>query len=172
MQYGPLIGILLSALPLAPLAGQQAMPIQPGARVRVTALHLDLVRHVGTLARVDADTLVVDATPVPIQWISELDVSRGRKSHWLAGMGIGFLAGAGVGALVGATACTGGDLYIPEACALIGAGLFGAIGIPVGTLIGAAVRTDRWEAIPLDRIRVRAFRRGDGRLSLAVSLSL
>jgi hypothetical protein len=85
-------------------------------------------------------------------------------------MGIGFLAGAGIGAIVGASANCTGDPFTSAGCALILGGLGAAVGIPVGAVVGATVRTDRWQEVPLDHLRAGAMPRRDGRFTLTVAL--
>lgn len=146
--------------------------IAPGDRVRVTAPSMDLEKGVGTVAALETDTLVVntgeraDALEVPLADVTKLEVHRGQKSR----TGRGALIGAGVGALAGvatvAIACastTGGcdfsesggsdelsDLAVATALVLMGT----VVGAGVGAIIGLATRVDRWQAVPLDDIRV------------------
>jgi len=66
--------------------------------------------------------------------IKDIDIIKiAKKSKVLKGAGIGFLAGAGIGALLG-----GADPDT-EGMALIWAGIFGAAGLLIGTIVGAAV---------------------------------
>ena len=82
----------------------------------------------------------------------------------LAGLGLGGLAGAGIGLLADEE---GNDLRSEDAAAL-GAGFFGIIGFFAGTIAGYI--TDRWEEVPLDRLRVSVAPRRDGRFGLALSV--
>ena len=45
------------------------------------------------------------------------------------------------------------------------------VGTAIGGLIGAFIRSDRWEEVPLDQLRVQPVATVDGRFGLAVSLS-
>jgi hypothetical protein len=173
MRYSLLIALVLSAVAIGSIVAQEPPRVQPGARVRVTAAHLPHGRQIGTLAYIDADTLIVGPTRVAVQSVSKLEVNTGRRSHSLLGAGIGFLIGAGVGAIAssGKNACTNSDYLSPgTACVLVGAGVLGVVGIPVGAIVGALVRTDRWQEIALSRLSVRTFPQSDSSLSLAVSL--
>ena len=173
MRSSTLLLALLAVTPLTRVTAQERTTVEPGTRVRVTAPHVDIVRHTGTLARIDADTLVVGARAIAVEWVTRLEVVRGQKSHLLQGMGIGLLAGAAVGAVAIASS---GDLdncdpFSPTTCVLIGAGLGAAVGIPVGALIGLAVRTDRWEEVPLDQLRVSFGPQRAGRFGLGFSVA-
>ena len=173
MRHCPFIALGLSALAVGSIVAQEQPRVQPGARVRVTAAHLPLGRQIGTLAHIDADTLIVDSTRVAVQSVRKLEVSTARRSHWRLGAGIGFLVGASAGVI--AVASSGEDVFCGELasgaqCVLLGAGFLGAVGIPVGAIVGALVRTDRWQEVPLDRLSIRALPQRDGTLSLMVSL--
>ena len=164
---------LLVPILFAPLSGAlaQAQPVQPGQRVRVTApAAWGVARQVGSFVGMRGDTLVVtgDSTlACPLDWVDRLDVHRGRKSWTLVGAGIGLVLGAG-GGIAFATRdwdfcgpCTG---VIPVA---IGVG-----GILLGAGIGAVIKTDRWEAVPLDQLRAQPLvdRRGR-RVGLGMSIA-
>ncbi len=152
--------------------------IAPGDTVRVTAPSMDMDESVGTVAALETDTLTVqvedraDALYVPLADVTKLEVRRGQKSN----AGKGALIGLGVGAVVGVTfgfvACAaenGGSVCTndvgessPFAFAAA-TGAYGAVlGTGIGALIGLAARTDRWETVPLDRIRVSLTPHGLG----------
>jgi hypothetical protein len=44
-------------------------------------------------------------------------------------------------------------------------------GAAVGLVVGAFTKTDRWEEVPLDRLRVSIVPQRDGRFALGVSVS-
>jgi hypothetical protein len=91
---------------------------------------------------------------VPFADLTELEVRRGKKSR----LGTGALIGGGVGAALGialAASCSGHEvlceggteyaIYVPAAAAL-GAGL--------GALVGSLIKVDRWEAVPVEELRI------------------
>jgi hypothetical protein len=182
-----LIGIcaISVVIPSASIRAQQ--PVTPGDRVRVSNCYPRFLRgklrnrcdrHVGTLTALTAQavTLRVEdmATAVPLDSVTRLEVSRGRKSHLLEGIGIGFLAGAGLGALVGAAVdCTQllGTTSNQASCTGLGAAAGAASGLLIGAAVGALNKTDRWEEVPLDRLRVSVGPQRDGRFALAMSFS-
>jgi hypothetical protein len=115
-------------------------------------------KHTGTVIDVRVDTLLFTAenqsTPilVPTASLMGLEVSRGKRSHALAGAGLGFLAGVLVGGVVGYASAhhaakTGDDLAYLRVPA--GALLGGGVGIVVGAVVGATRSGERWEALRL-----------------------
>jgi hypothetical protein len=102
--------------------------------------------------------------------IHQFEVSRGQKSRWLMGLGIGFVGGAAIGAVVGYTTDPEGNDLPPEGAAVIVGGLGAAVGGLLGTIIGSTIKSDRWEEVPLDRLRVGIATHRDGRLGIGLSL--
>ena len=171
MRPASLITVVLSILPVSMVAAQDQSPILPGARVRVTTPHLPRGQLVGDVTRIDADTVVVGSTPVELRSVTRLDISTGRRSHSVTGLGIGFLVGAGVGAILGASAATDESGSCPPTkCTLAGAGILGVVGLPIGALVGALIRTDRWQEVPPDRWPVATLGQRDGQLTLTVAV--
>jgi hypothetical protein len=128
--------------------------------VTAPVCHLD--RQPDTLRALDGDTLVLDSTRCALSDVWRLDVSRGRKSAWAAGLGIGVVAGALTGALLGAVSGNqeqglfNGCLFLCSAGekAAAGAAVLGGLGGLIGVVIGANTRKDMWWEVPLDRLRV------------------
>jgi hypothetical protein len=94
------------------------------------------------LTRGARDTLIV-----PLDIVRRFEVSRGTRSAAPQGAGVGAILGAIVGAWVAGRQGPGDVL-------LRGAGIGIAAGVGAGALIGTQVRTDRWQVVPLDRVRV------------------
>jgi hypothetical protein len=120
------------------------------------------LRLVGNLAARDRDSLTVDQAGVPttltLAHVSKFEVSSGKKSNSGRGALKGGLAGATLGLVIGISAWAGsepGDYFTfgPEAVAA-SAGVLGAIGAGVGLLIGGLTRSERWEEVPLEELRV------------------
>ena len=179
------ITVLTASLvvPLSTLSAQQSAPVQVGNRIRVSQCHRESTssgrqtdvceRKVGTLLMISMDSIAV-ATPAGrlafgVDSVTRLEVSRGRKGLTLAGLGIGFAVGAASGAILankfgaGEGACYGG---MGDPCPTLAAAAFGLAGgiggILVGSLTGWAIKTDRWEEVPLDRLRVSFVPQRDG----------
>jgi hypothetical protein len=171
--------LLLCLMPLAGSAGQeQAPPLEPGQRVRVTAPAAHLYDLEATVVSLNRDTLAfsheafhVDAhgrrsretlvTRLPLMSITNLAVHAGTRSRTTTGMLIGGTTGFLIGALSTATYYSSDeDGY--GGYVLGGAVVTGAIGIGLGWLIGSAIRSDRWEEVPLDPLPVEVVAVRDG----------
>ncbi len=148
--------------------------VVPGARVRVYSPD----RVTGTIEKLSSDTLVLrledrDSQAIPFASITRLEVSRGQKSNTASGALIGGAVGLAAGAIVGGI--VGSDWPdIPEPGWLVGAAYLGSIGLVagagLGAIIGAVSKSDRWQTVPLDQIRVSL--RPNDHLGLAVSVRI
>jgi hypothetical protein len=87
-------------------------------------------------------------------------------------MGIGLLAGAGIGAAVGAIMDCDEALWGEPESVCVGVVAFVDAGteLLLGTAIGFSIRTDRWEEVPLDQLRVSVVPQHDG-VALAISVA-
>jgi hypothetical protein len=113
--------------------------------------------------------------------ITGLDVHRGRKSAAGKGALIGLGAGAVAGVTLGFAACAGASGSpctddtgegSPVAFAAVLGATGAVLGAGIGALFGLAIGTDRWEAVPLEGIRVTFTPAYDGQPGLALSVSL
>ncbi|MFQ5640080.1 MAG: hypothetical protein ACE5IR_19040 [bacterium] len=167
--------------------GQEEERVKVGDRVRVTApdvskLKLDregnviLSAVVGTVVTFEADTLVLkaegQATPltVPLVSLKKLEVSRGRKSHWLTGLGIGaivgtFLAGIAANDSKGFESQTFGTYFLEYSA--VGVPVFGGIGAGIGALI----KTERWREVPLEKVSMNIMPNSHGGFLFSISLT-
>jgi hypothetical protein len=164
--------VVLAFTPLASATAQQEPPpLERGQRVRVTVPTASAVALVGRLDSVDADSLrlrraVEPSVAISLRDVVRLEVSRGRRRA--LGAGVGFAAGAVIGGTVGAVAYSGTDTPT-ETVALGSAAFGGVVGAVLGLLIGGM--TDRWEEVPLDRLRASFVAQRDGRLRLGASIT-
>jgi len=140
------------------LGAQPAEPVAAGARIRVTAPAVGLVRVPGRLEAFDGDSLVlvpdsaIGAVHLALAGVRVFEVSRGRRRHIAAGVALGYALMFGLG-LAGHPGMEHTDAG-PFAEA-IGYGL--RYGTPVailGGILGASIRTERWEPVQL-RVRER-----------------
>lgn len=166
--------ISTSLLPFVHPAAQQL-----GQRIRVLATDVTPGRWVvGDLLAQDGDSLRLQVTrrapPIAVARTSlkRLEVRRGQTRAWLAGARLGF----GLGVIAGAVRhvsrehsreCDGwftnecDDLY--QGTRVVEAGLIGgALGGLLGAALGYAVRTERWEALPVGRARLAVAPSGTG----------
>ena len=162
--------ILVAILAFVPFTSATAQ-VRPGARVRVT--HLPR-QSVGTLLAWKSDTLVFqsngDTLSVPLDLVARLEVSRGEKTNVGKGQRIGLLLGGIVGWVIGHASR---DPQCAPMCIFYDvAGLtFGGLGgLVAGTLIGGSIKTDHWQDVPLDRLRVSLAPQPDGRFGLRLSV--
>ncbi len=167
---------LVAALVLTPLTDgtAQDLPLQPGQRVRVTVPSLDVSKQETQFQRLSGDTLVFSSASYELSDVTRLEAWRGQRSVAGRGALFGFVGGAAVGAIIGYSmgesegfcvfACTAGQK------AAWGAGIGGGAGTLSGLLIGALTKTDRWESIAVDGLRVSVVPQRGGWLGLGVSL--
>lgn len=180
MRLRTLILISLVVAPFGTIASQQSPPVKAGDRVRVMAPSVSGSPFVGTFVAVEADSLVVhdsvDTWRLSLASVEQLDLSRGRKPHTLLGAGIGFLVGGGVAVAV---LFTGGssspcdqsanqDAMNSGECIGLSA-LGGLAGAGLGAIVGGLIRTERWQRIPFDRVRVSLTPQAGMRLGLALA---
>ena len=161
-------------VPLASLSPQEPPPIEAGSRIRVTAPYVGADKLVGMCVEVDATRLRVQAeeqaSPLTISLtdMTRLEVSRGQKSKWLIGAGIGLVGGAVLGAAIGTNLV--GDFSDSDK-RIMGATLGGVGGALVGGGIGSGIKTERWKEVPLDRLRFSFAPQRDGRFALGLSVA-
>lgn len=160
------------------LFAQLGSPVAPGDRVRVSRIG-NVPRVVCTVLALKADTLVLDAEDrvetleVPLALVQKVEISRGKKSN----TGWGAIAGGLIGALLGAAgASSWTDPWSGESGWGSDAGVVvlgvTAAGAGIGALIGAATKTDRWEEVPLDDIRVGLSPVAPNGVAVSVALRL
>jgi hypothetical protein len=104
---------------------------------------------------------------IPLASVTALEVSRGRKSRWLIAAGIGVFGGAVFGAATGTSMEADFSDRDKRIIAATGLGLAGGL---VGGLVGSAIKTDRWEEVPLDQFRVSIAPQHKRRLRVGLSL--
>ncbi len=167
--------VVLAVTPFTSVAAQASRLVRPGARVRLSAPDLGITKYNGSLVSVTRDTLTVDTLAVALASVTRLDVHRGRKSNTWKGAAYGFVAGAIPGAVLSYAGCASDpDPFIeipPGVCAGLGVVLYGGIGAGIGAIVGALTRTDRWEEVPLDQLRVSFVPQRDGRFALGLSVA-
>ena len=171
---------VLAVVPFNAVTAQDSLPVKPGDRVRVT--HNCVARARGSLRcrkdtgsfhGVSRDTLaLLGGFGTPINSITKLEVSRGRKSNAVKGALLGGIpTGLIIGGLVAAL-CASPDIGCSNGLGLVAAGFgVGFVGGAfIGGVIGALSTTDRWEEVPLDQLRVSFVPQRDGRFRLGLSV--
>ena len=165
--------LLLGGLVGPAVASAQDGGLARDVRVRVLAPSFSQKRPVGTLADLDSTGLRLvrgraDTLFIPRDAVMAVDVSAGKRSHWVRGAAIGGVSGM-VLATVMWIADTAGDddsfadaidtaFYPAVALTLGGAGAL------VGGIIGAVARTEQWDRVPATELRwtVRPVASGTG----------
>jgi hypothetical protein len=165
------LACLFASVPAAAEDAPSDLSLTPGMRVRVLAPDMSPSKVVGTISRVDDQSVTIDvpgrSEPISVlrEKIRRLDVSAGRRSRW-----VDAAIGAGIGAAGSALACSAGETNhsivnntdITAGCALVGALL--------GAGIGAAIPPgEHWNEMPATRYRIGFAPRLDHGLKLAVA---
>lgn len=158
------------------VAPAQALPRQPGTRIRMTVPcgitpspapegRRTACTIKGELIgwRTDTIELAMDGARISysLNAVSQFEVGRGYRSHWLLGTGIGFVVGAGSTFLLlhgdGSTSpcnpSANQDALRSSEC-LGWVGLGGLAGAGLGSLIGGQIRTERWQKVARENLRI------------------
>ncbi len=165
----------------APLRTAAQQTPQPGQRVRISLADDD--RVTGTLVRLPSDSLVLetaDATRAyPRSAITQLELSRGSRSHWKTGAVVGAVTGAVATFLVlnsGSPSSTNicdsehNQDAIGKGPCLALAGLAGGLGgALLGGVVGSLLHGEAWAPASLEGVRVTSLRWGS-RSGVAVSV--
>jgi hypothetical protein len=139
-------------------------PIAAGSRVRILSPVLGSERRTGSVIAATSDTLVFrppnasTSTAIGTPNIVKLEVAQGKHANKRKGALIGLGVGAIAGAIIGYTAYSRSRCDDPEFCFAVdfgrggdtafGAGLFGIVGLLVGTIAGTH-QTDNWVPVPI-----------------------
>jgi len=166
------LGVLMLSLAADALA-QRPLTLVPGQRLRVTAPAQGAYDHEVRYVATSGDTLVLTAgiaVMYPLADVVRLETLRGYRSHKWQGAVIGLVLGTAIGWRIGKAideSCEGFCLDLAQGPGTVVGAL---VGVTAGAVIGNRVRTAKWEAVPLDRVRVSAVpaRRG---LGLGASLT-
>jgi hypothetical protein len=166
-------------LPLTSLPAQEPFSLEPGAWIRITAPGAGADALAVEFVAIEGDTLrvqnVVNALPMqfPMASLTRFEVRRGRKS-------VGAVTYAALGAVAGTMMVLVAEPrqcledVEPECPAVevrweLAAGA--AAGALLGALAGTLIKTDRWEEVPLDQLRVSLAPQREGRLSIGLSVA-
>jgi hypothetical protein len=160
--------VVTGLLALSPnwLAAQtEVSPVLLDSRVRVTTHSAPGLATAGTLESWNGHSLELSGSgfapqTIPLSDLAKLEISRGKKGHWLAGTLIGTGLGIGAGLLAASAnnvddpasndpfsgfaasvSEQGVDMSIVFVSTLAGAGL--------GALVGSLIKTEKWEEVPI-----------------------
>lgn len=175
------------------LAEEPAAWLEPGARVRLTLPcepgrlpaaggPADACQEEGRVVSIQGDTVTLAASESARSYTlaatSRIEVSRGSRSAWRVGAGAGFLVGAaGTFAVLNQGESTNpcDSSANQDAIGMGGCvGLAAAAGVAaagVGALIGKLFRTEDWQEVPVDRVRVSLWPQAGARFRVAVAVA-
>ena len=178
------VSTLLAVMLLAPaVRAEEGPPLQPGQRLRVTAVAPGRFTGVtvGSLVKVGPDSVTLldpersAVTELPLTSITRIEVSQGKRRHTWQGA----LIGAGVGGL-GALAIAGGSSEVcgtydmPRSCSSSEKVALGALVVGfwagIGAWLGHRKQSEDWSDSTVARLRVTLLpKRGGGRVALTVT---
>lgn len=187
MRHVTFLVAVLAVAPFSAVTAQEPPPVKVGDRVRVShdctyrGTRKRCQEDRGTVDAVKADSIVLSAEKdqsrmvILIASVTRLRVVRGQKSNWGKGAIVGgAVLGAATLAAVIAVCDPGGN---PPVCSISGGGILAvtAAGAVGGAVIGAALgllsKSDRWEEVSLDQLRVSFAPQRDGRFSLGFNVA-
>jgi hypothetical protein len=167
----------LSVVPLSNLSAQAAQPVGSlglGQRARVSAAQLHSDPVIGRFEGLRRDTLYVAAARIPLAFVTLLERSEGKSQvPIIVGGLLGLAGGTAIELSISGTECLRSpDIFEPcDVTPEVGAALLGAVlGGTLGAALGAVIRRERWEEVPLDRLRASIVARRDGRFALGASI--
>jgi hypothetical protein len=154
LSFSTLFSLCVVASSLSAQAAVDPQTIPPGAKARITR---DESKNFIKLTVVGASQdslryrLGNDATSRSVDWqrVDRMDVSRGRHSHFFAGLGLGLVAGAALGAIAGSAGASGNDGETPSAMGALGAIMGSISGSVIGAAVGLVVRTESWSPVSI-----------------------
>jgi hypothetical protein len=175
--------ICLISLLVESASGQTADSLPLGQYVRVTD---GKQWQYGTLEHAAGDSLVLsggdlqengdERLALPLSSILRLQAWTGRRGNPSTGLLIGGIIGIAGGAAAGAGLCTSSGGFLEPNCAdapvpeVVGGVIGGLVLGGMGALIGWAIKTDHWEEVPLDRLRVGLVTQPGEKLTLGLSM--
>jgi len=181
---------LLACAPVAAATAQDSLDVRPGVRVRITVPEIELNKAEGTVLGTAGDVMVleirrtrrgrsvgVDTLRIASGSVERLYVHRGMKSNaaqgfLYGGLGLGLLSGAALG-----SACNDASSgFLAQDCSFgqgFGTGFVAGffVGGILGAVFGAVAKSDRWEEVPLDQLRVSVVPQRDGRFAFRLSVA-
>jgi hypothetical protein len=159
-------------VPMASLSAQAPLPLELGARVRITAPDCGFEKQAATFEALGGGMLVLGATNCPLASVARLELHAGRKVSAARALGfpvVGLLVGGVAGGLVGYSTCAPCDYELEGLAPAVGAVLGGGVGFVAGLVVGLLPR-DRWQTVPLEPLRVTPIASARGRFGLAASV--
>jgi hypothetical protein len=152
-----LLTLVMVLSPLGDVVAQGSLSLVPGQRLRLTApaqgVYDQEMRYVGTRG----DTLILTSgvtVAFPFSDVMRLEILRGQRSYKWPGAIIGAACGVLIGVGVGYAATDDGWGSMRKAWVVPAAVGIGVLGAGIGAIVGQSRKTDTWEELPLDSLRV------------------
>ena len=176
---GPRLGIaavvalsFLASASNPPLAAQGTASVGAGDRVRVTTARG--TTHDGLVHTLRPGALELGAAgesvTLLITSVELLEVHRGTRGRAGRGALIGALVSGVIGAVWARQWCVTASNCVQHRLVVAGFGVGLLPGALLGAAVGSLVRSDRWEEVPLERLRVNFAPQGDGRIALGFAV--
>jgi hypothetical protein len=186
VRYSALLLGMILVLPCAIDAQESRSFVPLNVRVRLSAFRVggEELRVVGNLAAIGRDSVVVlrdtDQTPssVSIASLRRFEVSQGKQSRLRKGTLYGLLGGVLSGVASGIVICRddtrpcgsdGENWTVQNLVALGVAG--GLVGIGIGALVGSQIRSERWQRLTLQHLRVGSVQSSGMRVGFSLPLA-
>ncbi|MDH5805444.1 MAG: hypothetical protein OEZ54_09740 [Gemmatimonadota bacterium] len=169
--------VVALTLPTLRLAAQQdSLPLNPGDRVRVTSSALRHGVGTGIVDRFEFETIFFthQNLAVPVATVTKVEVSRerGAKTGRVLGYPILGMLGVGfAGALIMYAQCAPCNFDMEPLAPGLGLIFGGMIGFFGGLIIGL-IPTERWEEIPLERLKFGETSSGYTGVSMSLSFGV
>jgi hypothetical protein len=146
------LAALSASFPAGLLAQTAESPVPLDSRVRVTTRSAPGLESVGALAAWDGTSLELSGSDfeletIPLSDLATLEISRGKKGHWVRGTLIGTAIGITAG-LISAQNSNTDNPFEPLADAT-GVILSALSGMVLGAAVGGLIKTEKWEDVPL-----------------------
>lgn len=181
MNHRTFIRLVIVTLGCVGDATAQALPLERGQRIRITAPSLGSVPVAGSFQSIQGDSLVLSTgestLTLPLQSLTQVEVSQGPRSGAGRGAKLGLLFGGlgGTGTVLALASSGGGEAPCDgSTCVALGAvyiAAFAAVGTLVGVLVGAAVGGgEEWEEVRIDPLSLKVDAQRSGSLSVGLSV--
>ena len=148
---------LMTLMSVLPSDGSSQDIPSPGDRIRVK--QVDGTTLTGTFSTRSAEAIQLSVgaagpmVEVPVEGIAVLEPSLGRQRNYPKYIGITVAATSIVGATIGLftydPSCSGFICFTRTDHFLYGFGIGALVGLPLGAIIGHAVREERWNPVSL-----------------------
>jgi hypothetical protein len=154
------LAVISASFPAGLLAQTAESPVPLESRVRVTTRSAPGLESVGALDSWDGTSLELSGSDfelrtIPLSDLATLEISRGKKGHWV----LGTLVGTGIGIAAGliiaqnSTADVDPDNWfsgMAEPAEDAGIVFLSTLsGMVLGAAVGAMIKTEKWEDVPL-----------------------